>query len=113
MSLFSEVERILASIVQELPKESSVLVQFASGDWEALKQAFLSELALQNSGIALKGTIVEAPVPVVETLPIIDVSLVETPIVEAPTPIVDTLVVDTTTSDVSVEAAASLANTGE
>lgn len=37
--LIAAVERVLGSVSQEFDKDASVMVQFAAGDWHALKQA--------------------------------------------------------------------------
>jgi len=70
MSLVKEVERILGALVQEVHQDASVLVQFAAGDWFALKQAFLVETGQAEPAPAPEETpAVVEEAPVVESTP--------------------------------------------
>ena len=77
MSLINEVERILSNLAQEGEKEASVLVQFAAGDWAALKQAFADETA-QATPVA-----VSAPKASKKATPVVDAPVVDAPVVES------------------------------
>jgi len=97
MALVNEVERILGTLVQEFEKDASVLVQFASGDWAALKQAFLEETGQATPAptpvetpVADLNPIVDVVVPVVDETPVVEAPVVaDTPVIEL-TPVVDT-----------------------
>ena len=88
MSLIKEVERILGALAQEVHQDASVLVQFAAGDWFALKQAFLVE-----TGQAEPAPAPAEEAPVVEESPAVEDTLApaeETLVVEEVLAVEDT-----------------------
>ena len=94
MSLIKEVERILGALAQEVHQEASVLVQFAAGDWFALKQAFLVETGQAEPAPAPAEetpAVEPAPAPAedtpatVEETPVVELTVAEeTPVVDKP-----------------------------
>ena len=81
MSLIKEVERILGALAQEVHQDASVLVQFAAGDWFALKQAFLVETGQAEPAPAPAE---DTPATVEET-PVVELTVAEeTPVVDKP-----------------------------